>query len=78
MEEGGIVLDAVVTGQVPKGDFAELAKDGPPDKGKDEGQDDRQLVSFPERPVDFEWANVFPIPWPVPNYIMSGKFTSMF
>ena len=62
MEEGCIVLDAIVAGQVPEGHFAELTEDGPSSKGEDEGQEYRQVVSFPERPVDCERANVIPIP----------------
>lgn len=62
MEDGCIVLDAIVTGQVPKGHFAELTEDGPSRKGEEEGQDHRQVVSFSERPVDCERADVMPIP----------------
>ena len=65
VEEGGIVLDAVVTGEVPEGDPAELAEEEPATKSDKDGQERRQLISFLECAEDGVRADLPPVPWSI-------------
>lgn len=58
VEEGGVVFDAVVPGEIPEGEFAELAEDKPAAESEEEGEESGEVVAFSECPEDRERADL--------------------